>query len=389
VVVRRIVVLLLAVLPVAAARSQSGSVPTVAACGCSRSTSSASRKPRFLLPLAGGLGFLPAALGSRGGPAPVGAPSLTDIRDVGEVGPPNAIEGEKELAVGALAPDTATALPTLMAVAALLLAAGASMMRRRRGRRPWAFWRRRAERRRRGWRLKTVHRRRIGGAVASLGGLLLILGAREYAEGAQTQRRAREEWLRVDSTTTGLQGASDSGGSPLALSSVGSQGAAGTEDPRAPTPRLPNARIASAVPLPVIAMSGREIRRGAVVARLLIPAIELDEIVMEGVGPVELNGGPGHFPGSALPGEAGNAILSAHRDRHFRRLGELHIGSRIRTETRDRTVDWVITERRIVSRDTPALFGEPEATLTLTTCWPIRYFGPAPDRLLLVAKPAN
>jgi sortase A len=136
-------------------------------------------------------------------------------------------------------------------------------------------------------------------------------------------------------------------------------------------------------------MSGREIRRGAVVARLVIPAIDLDEIVMEGVGPVELNGGPGHFPGSALPGEAGNAILSAHRDRHFRRLGELHIGSRIRTETRDRTVEWVITERRIVSRDTPALFGEPEATLTLTTCWPIRYFGPAPDRLLLVAKPAN
>jgi sortase A len=147
--------------------------------------------------------------------------------------------------------------------------------------------------------------------------------------------------------------------------------------------------LASAVPLPAVAMSGREIRRGAVVARLVIPAIDLDEIVMEGVGPVELNGGPGHFPGSVLPGEAGNAIVSAHRDRHFRRLGELGIGSRIRTETRNRTVEWVITERRIVSRDMPALFEEPEATLTLTTCWPIRYFGSAPDRLLLVAKPVK
>jgi sortase A len=160
------------------------------------------------------------------------------------------------------------------------------------------------------------------------------------------------------------------------------------ETSRAGESRRPNAGT-SAVPLPVVAMSGREIRRGAAVARLVIPAIDLDEIVMEGVGPLELNGGPGHFPGSVLPGGPGNAILSAHRDRHFRRLGELAVGSRIRTETRNGTVEWVVTKRRIVSRDTPALFDEPEATLTLTTCWPIRYFGPAPDRLLITAKPVN
>ena len=104
---------------------------------------------------------------------------------------------------------------------------------------------------------------------------------------------------------------------------------------------------------------------------------------------MELNGGPGHFPGSVLPGEAGNSIVSAHRDRHFRRVGELGVGSRIRTETRKGTVEWVITERRIISRDTPSLFDESAATLTLTTCWPLRYFGPAPDRLLIVAKPVS
>jgi sortase A len=146
------------------------------------------------------------------------------------------------------------------------------------------------------------------------------------------------------------------------------------------------ARPSVAVPLPLMAVSGREIRRGSPIARLLIPSIELDEIVMEGVGTVELNGGPGHFPGSVLPGDTGNSILSAHRDRHFRRVGELSVGSRIRTETREQTVEWVVTERRVVSKDTPALFEESEATLTLTTCWPIRYFGPAPDRLLIVAK---
>jgi len=369
--------LLLAALSAASAQGQSVFGRRVAACGCERSASSA-KKPRWLLPIAGGLGFLPVAM-SRGGPGPVGVPALADVRDIAGGGPRNALDGERALAVGALAPDTATSLPTLMVVAALLLAVGSSLMTPRRRRLPWTFSRSRSGRMRGGWRLRTVLRRRLGGAVAALGGLLLVLGAREYAEGAETQREARAEWLRRDSAATGR---SANAGSPSTIPR------ASVDAPRAGERRQPSAGT-SAVPLPVVAMSGREIRRGTVVARLVIPAIGLDEIVMEGVGPVELNGGPGHFPGSVLPGGAGNAILSAHRDRHFRRLGELAVGSRIRTETRTGTVDWVVTKRRIVSRDTPALFDEPEATLTLTTCWPVRYFGPAPDRLLITAKPVH
>src|SRR4051812_2550140 len=55
---------------------------------------------------------------------------------------------------------------------------------------------------------------------------------------------------------------------------------------------------------------------GAPVARIEIPHIGLDEIVMEGVEGTSLNVGPGHLPGSAFPGERGNAVISAHRDRH-------------------------------------------------------------------------
>lgn len=379
-VVKRVVFLIFAVWPAATTFGQSVPDRPVAACACGRSAESSSKKPRWLLPIAGGLGFLPVAM-SRGAPGPVGAPDLADIRDLPGAGPPNALAGERELSMGALAPDTATSLPTLMVTALLLVALGASLMRPRRGRRVWAFWRKSSERPRGGWRLRTVHRRRLGGAVASLGGLLLVLGAREYAEGAETQREARAQWFRMASAPTTVDGG------PSASGVEAPDGRPG--GPPRTAISVPNARLAAAVPLPAVAMSGREIRRGAVVARLVIPAIDLDEIVMEGVGPVELNGGPGHFPGSVLPGDAGNAIVSAHRDRHFRKLGELGIGSRIRTQTRRRTVEWVITERRIVSRDTPALFEEPEATLTLTTCWPIRYFGSAPDRLLLIAKPAR
>ena len=126
---------------------------------------------------------------------------------------------------------------------------------------------------------------------------------------------------------------------------------------------------------------------GAPMARIRIPRIRLDEIVVEGVGDDELNASPGHLPGSAIPGVPGNAVISAHRDRHFSRLDELQLGDTIRTETNQLSEDWVIVSRRIVARDTPALFKASEPLLTLTTCWPVRYFGDAPDRLILSAKP--
>lgn len=142
------------------------------------------------------------------------------------------------------------------------------------------------------------------------------------------------------------------------------------------------ARVANSV-----TFASRGVAEGTPVARLRIPRIRLDEIVIEGVGDDELNAGPGHLPGSALPGMPGNAVISAHRDRHFSHLDALQLGDTIRTETGQSTGVWVIVSRRIVDRNAPALFQSAEPVLTLTTCWPVRYFGSAPDRLILTAKP--
>lgn len=130
-----------------------------------------------------------------------------------------------------------------------------------------------------------------------------------------------------------------------------------------------------------------EAAEGAPVARLIIPKIALDDIVLEGVTPAALNGGPGHLPGSAMPGDEGNAVVSAHRDRHFRRLGELAIGDTISTQTLTDSVTWRIVARRVVDREAPAIRRESGRVLTLTTCWPMGYLGGAPDRLILRALP--
>jgi sortase A len=133
----------------------------------------------------------------------------------------------------------------------------------------------------------------------------------------------------------------------------------------------------------------RDLLPGAPVARLQIPRLLLDEIVLEGVGANELNAGPGHLIGSVFPGERGNSVISAHRDRHFSSLGSLQVGDTIVTETGWSETKWVVVGKRIVPADAPALRRAKDATLTLTTCWPIRYIGSAPDRLIVTAKPVG
>jgi LPXTG-site transpeptidase (sortase) family protein len=130
----------------------------------------------------------------------------------------------------------------------------------------------------------------------------------------------------------------------------------------------------------------RRVAEGAPMARLIIPRIDLDEIVIEGVRENDLDALPGHVPGTAIPGESGNSVISAHRDRHFNRFDQLKVGDTIVTETGRHKTMWVISSRKVLDKDAPALFRTSDATLTLTTCWPIRYLGSAPDRLIVTAK---
>lgn len=188
-------------------------------------------------------------------------------------------------------------------------------------------------------------RRRVGALLYLLGGALLLHTASTYARGALARSDARAAWERAEAQRAVRQSR---------LVDLGSE----------------NGIVA----------------HGAPIARLIIPAIGLDEIVVEGVGDAELNVGPGHLPGSAVPGGRGNAVISAHRDRHFSELGDLQIGDTVHTETASGRSRWVVTKRRVVGAGRPALYSTAEPVLTLTTCWPIRYLGTAPDRLILEAR---
>ncbi|HTS03566.1 MAG TPA: class D sortase [Thermoanaerobaculia bacterium] len=126
----------------------------------------------------------------------------------------------------------------------------------------------------------------------------------------------------------------------------------------------------------------------AFVARLEIPRLGLAAIVREGDGPRVLTLAVGHVPGTSLPGEGGNVCLAAHRDGFFRGLGLLRAGDSVRLTTPAGTYAYRVDTARVVGpNDVAVLLPTPRPTLTLVTCYPFAWIGPAPRRYVVTARP--
>ena len=115
---------------------------------------------------------------------------------------------------------------------------------------------------------------------------------------------------------------------------------------------------------------------GDAIARLEIPSIDVDTVVVAGVDTDDLKTGPGHYEGTPMPGQLGNSAIAGHRTTYgqpFYRLDEVQVGDEIVLTT---------VQGRFVYRATGSEVVEPEAshvvattdptvaTLTLTTCTP-------------------
>lgn len=121
--------------------------------------------------------------------------------------------------------------------------------------------------------------------------------------------------------------------------------------------------------------------------RLTIPKINVDAIVVEGTSAKDLMRGPGHIRSSAYPGEQGNVVISAHRDTFFRHIVELSKGDQIQLQRRGITYTYEVTGKKITDpNDVSVIQQTQDARLTLITCYPTYYIGPAPERLVVFSK---
>jgi sortase A len=110
------------------------------------------------------------------------------------------------------------------------------------------------------------------------------------------------------------------------------------------------------------------------IGEIRIPKIGLVHPIFEGVTLTVIDHGPGHWPGSAVPGQLGNAVFAGHRVTHthpFRNLDQLVPGDEIQFVMADGTYTYRMTKQQIVSpSDTWIVNPTPTATVTLFGCHP-------------------
>ena len=124
-----------------------------------------------------------------------------------------------------------------------------------------------------------------------------------------------------------------------------------------------------------------------VIGRVEIGRLGLSAIVVEGDSSEVLRRAVGHVPQTAMPGESGNIALTGHRDTFFRPLRKLQKGDVITLETSGGQYQYAVESTAIVSpAATEVLQGSRGQELTLITCYPFYFIGPAPRRFVVRAR---
>jgi LPXTG-site transpeptidase (sortase) family protein len=115
---------------------------------------------------------------------------------------------------------------------------------------------------------------------------------------------------------------------------------------------------------------------GTPVAQIEIPAIDLSEYVVSGTAEGDLAKGPGHYIGTAAPGQAGNVAIAGHRTTNgapFNRLGQLTVGDQIYlTTSSGERLTYVVSQAPVAvsPSDVTVLDNFGDNRITLTTCNP-------------------
>jgi sortase A len=113
----------------------------------------------------------------------------------------------------------------------------------------------------------------------------------------------------------------------------------------------------------------------------------MSTMVVEGAGNRDLKRAAGHIPGTAFPGTGGNTGIAAHRDTFFRPLRFIRIADSISVTTPQGTFAYRVVSTQIVKPDQiQVLYPTQAEALTLVTCYPFNFVGPAPRRFIVRAE---
>lgn len=137
-----------------------------------------------------------------------------------------------------------------------------------------------------------------------------------------------------------------------------------------PVPALYKDLISPQTPIPIPTPGPEQ------ATRIVIPAIGVDAMVVEGDDWESLKKGGGHHIGSANPGERGNCVISAHDDIYgeiFRDIGNLEMDDEILVYAGPQPFRYRVVAKRIIEpTEVSVMDPTVEPVLTLITCYPYR-----------------
>jgi sortase A len=123
------------------------------------------------------------------------------------------------------------------------------------------------------------------------------------------------------------------------------------------------------------------------IGRIEIARLDLSAVLFEGIHEATLRRAVGHIPGTVLPGQTGNVGIAGHRDTFFRPLRNIQRDDIITLTTVQGEYRYRVVSTKVVSPDDVAVL-DPIAgeVLTLVTCHPFYFVGPAPHRFIVRAE---
>lgn len=126
---------------------------------------------------------------------------------------------------------------------------------------------------------------------------------------------------------------------------------------------------------------------GTVLGRVALPRLGIDAPLLEGVAARTLRLGVGRIPNASMPGYPGNLTLAGHRDSYFRSLEGVRVGDVVEVTTLAGDRRFRVQETRVVDPSAVEILDDRSGeTLTLITCFPFRFIGPAPKRFVVFAS---
>jgi len=123
------------------------------------------------------------------------------------------------------------------------------------------------------------------------------------------------------------------------------------------------------------------------IGRIDIARVGLSAVVVEGTDKATLLRAAGHIQGTAVPGQPGNIGIAAHRDTFFRPLRNVRLNDIVTLTTLRAEYFYRVVSTRVVSpSEVSVLNSSKHEILTLVSCYPFYFVGPAPKRFIVRAE---